>query len=167
MGDKHRSRTGTDRIDDGQAMTDETLQTYVEEISETVFGRNFKHRAVFNPRLKTTGGRYFLDDHHLDFNRLFLSDMRTFRGIVIHELCHYHLHLLGKGHRHGDADFKEWLQRYGGLRYCPRLEGTIKSKKIHLYECSECWTLYRRKRRMDPDRYRCGKCKGKIFYKSS
>ena len=146
-------------------MTNEQLQQYVEQLSLDVFALPFRHKAVFNERLRTTGGRYFLTDHHLDFNRSYLVDHKIFRGIVIHELCHYHLHLLGKGHRHQDHDFKEWLRRYGGLRYSPRLKEN--EKKNHLYECEKCGTLYRRKRKMNPERYRCGQCRGKIFYKSS
>ena len=116
-------------------MTNEELQQYVEQLSLDVFALPFRHIAFFNDRLRTTGGRYFLTDHHLDFNRSYLADRHIFRGIVIHELCHYHLHLRGMGHRHQDQDFKEWLQRYGGLRYSPRLEET--EKKNHLYECEK------------------------------
>ncbi|WP_035395671.1 SprT family protein [Exiguobacterium sp. OS-77] len=146
-------------------MTNEQLQRYVEQLSLDVFSLPFRHKAYFNPRLKTTGGRYFLGDHHLDFNKRYIDDMKVFRGIVIHELCHYHLHLAGMGHRHQDQDFKEWLERYDGLRYSPRRQED--EKKSYLYECEKCSTLYRRKRRMNTERYRCGRCHGKIFYKSS
>ena len=47
-------------------MTQEELQQLVEEISLKSFQRPFKHQAMFNPRLRTTGGRYHLNDHHLD-----------------------------------------------------------------------------------------------------
>ncbi|TYO58415.1 SprT family protein, partial [Enterococcus faecium] len=51
-------------------MTQEELQQLVEEISLKSFQLPFKHQAMFNPRLRTTGGRYHLNDHHLDFNRI-------------------------------------------------------------------------------------------------
>ena len=33
-----------------------------------IFQKPFLHQATFNRRLKTTGGRYHLASHHLDFN---------------------------------------------------------------------------------------------------
>ncbi len=39
-------------------MTEAQLQKLVEEISLKFFRRPFRHRAIFNKRLKTTGGRY-------------------------------------------------------------------------------------------------------------
>ncbi len=94
-------------------MTQEELQQLVEEISLKSFQRPFKHQAMFNPRLRTTGGRYHLNDHHLDFNvKLFEeSDKETITGIIKHELCHYHLHLTGRGYRHKDMDFKYLLKK--------------------------------------------------------
>lgn len=49
-------------------MTPFELQELVEKISLEFFDKPFQHKAVFNARLKTTGGRYHLNDHHLDFN---------------------------------------------------------------------------------------------------
>lgn len=71
------------------------LQEYVEKVSLKNFNRPFKHQAVFNTRLRTTGGRYHLESHNLDFNPKILDSfgMTIFEGIVKHELCHYHLHL--------------------------------------------------------------------------
>ncbi len=146
-------------------MTQEELQQLVEEVSLAAFQRPFRHQAVFNKRLKTTGGRYHLADHHLDFNpTLFsLTDQETILGIIKHELCHYHLHLLGRGYRHQDRDFKELLKRCGGLRYAPRIEGTRKtSLRKLLYRCRDCGQLYPRQRRIDITKYRCGRCRGKL-----
>ena len=55
-------------------MTQQELQRLVEELSLSVFNKPFTHRAVFNSRLKTTGGRYHLSDHHLDFNPAMLTE---------------------------------------------------------------------------------------------
>lgn len=49
-------------------MNDQALQRLVEKISSEDFGRKFKHRAFFNGRLRTTGGRYRLQDHDIEIN---------------------------------------------------------------------------------------------------
>ena len=36
--------------------------------------------------------------------------MEELIGVIKHELCHYHLHIEGKGYRHRDADFKNLLK---------------------------------------------------------
>lgn len=139
-------------------MTNEALQQLVEKISLEFFKRPFIHRAYFNARLKTTGGRYHLKDHHLDFNpRLLNLDETVLIGIIKHELCHYHLHLTGQGFEHKDESFKKLLAQVGGLRYTPRLEGA----KYH-YQCQDCGQLYYRQRKMNLRRYCCGKCKGRL-----
>ena len=51
--------------------------------------------------------------------------------IIKHELCHYHLHLEGKGYKHRDQDFKELLQKVGASRFCsPLPESSVKEEKI-------------------------------------
>lgn len=54
-------------------MNEQELQRLVEDISQTVFDKPFRHRATFNRRLRTTGGRYHLNSHNLDFNPLVLE----------------------------------------------------------------------------------------------
>lgn len=41
-------------------MNEQELQKLVESISLKYFNKAFKHQAIFNTRLKTTGGRYHL-----------------------------------------------------------------------------------------------------------
>ena len=41
-------------------MTNEELQLLTEKLSLHFFRKAFKHKAIFNPRLRTTGGRYLL-----------------------------------------------------------------------------------------------------------
>ena len=69
------------------------LTEYVQEVSREDFDRVFRHEARWNPRLRTTGGRFFPKDGHLDFNPKMLEvhGLELFRKIVRHELCHYHL----------------------------------------------------------------------------
>ncbi|WP_208560935.1 SprT family protein [Marinilactibacillus kalidii] len=141
-----------------------TLQKLVETISMRVFSKPFEHQAIFNPRLKTTGGRYFLKTHHLDFNPLVLEvlGMETFEGVIRHELCHYHLHLEGKGHRHKDQDFKQLLKEVDGLRYTPALKERKQVNELWKYHCKNCLQIYYRKRRINTTRYVCSKCRGTL-----
>ncbi|RHF41988.1 SprT family protein, partial [Lactiplantibacillus plantarum] len=102
-------------------MTDLELQQLVATISMRDFHRPFQHRAYFNARLRTTGGRYQLASHDIDINPKMLTDFdeATLIGVIKHELCHYHLHLTKRGYRHRDADFKRLLAQVGGSRYAP------------------------------------------------
>jgi SprT-like protein len=147
-------------------MTNEELQQLVETISKTYFGKTFNHQATFNPRLRTTGGRYLLATHNIEINRTYYEEygLDELIGIIKHELCHYHLHLEGKGYRHRDRDFKELLHQVGAPRYCTPLQtAKISVKKIQVYQCTECDTLFHRKRRVNTNRFVCGKCRGKIM----
>ncbi|WP_410771804.1 SprT family protein [Fontibacillus sp. BL9] len=146
-------------------MNDKQLQIWVEEISLRSFGVPFRHRARFNGRLRTTGGRYFMKSHDIEINpaQLETYGMDEVEKIIKHELCHYHLHLTGRGYRHRDPEFKALLQKVDGSRYCQSLPGQARRKPLpYRYKlvCSSCGMEYLRKRRVDPKRYRCGKCKG-------
>ena len=139
-------------------VNNQELTHLVQQISLEFFKRPFLHRALFNKRLKTTGGRFHLNDHHIDINPLLLNvDKAILYGVIKHELCHYHLHLEGKGYRHADQDFKKLLQAVGGLRYTPRLQ----QPKFH-YQCIVCQQDYFRIRRLNVRKYACGKCAGRL-----
>lgn len=143
-------------------MTEEELQQLVETTSWEFFGKPFVHQALFNARLRTTGGRYHLKDHHLDFNpKMAVRNYETFVAIIKHELCHYHLHLENKGYRHKDTDFKELLTKTGGLRYAPDIQ--VK-RRFHVYKCQHCQMSITRQKRMNTQRFVCGKCGGKLLY---
>lgn len=146
-------------------MKDSELQHLIEEVSIQVFQKPFLHRASHNKRLRTTGGRYMLSDHSIQINPLVfaLHGEEELIGVIKHELCHYHLHLEGKGYQHRDRDFKMLLQQTNSPRYCRPLATTNrKSAVIHKYVCQSCSLIYHRKKRMDVLKYRCGKCAGKI-----
>lgn len=139
------------------------LIEYVRQVSQEDFGREFRHTAHWNKRLRTTGGRFFPGDGHLDFNPKIYEyfGLEVFRKIVRHELCHYHLYYEGKGYQHKDADFKQLLKAVDGLRYAPSLpQKPKKSLNFLLYRCQHCGQDYIRKRRVDTKRYRCGRCRG-------
>lgn len=144
-------------------MTNEELQRWVEDISVRSFGRPFRHKASFNGRLRSTGGRYLLRSHNIEISRRQWEEYGhdEVEKIIKHELCHYHLHLLGKGYRHRDADFKTLLGLVGGSRYCQAVEGANRRLPYrYKLQCVSCRMEYLRKRKVDPRRYACGKCRG-------
>jgi len=148
-------------------MEDKELQKWVESISIEWFGKPFKHAASFNSRLRTTGGRYLLGTHNIEINKKYLDQFGETEliGIIKHELCHYHLHIEGKGYQHRDAEFRELLKKVGAPRFCsqlPEVKSKRKIRKILLYTCTSCNLMYHRRRMMDTDRYVCGKCRGKL-----
>ncbi|WP_409296570.1 SprT family protein [Peribacillus sp. SCS-26] len=149
-------------------MNDQDLQRMVESVSLSVFGKPFKHKALFNPRLRTTGGRYLLKSHNIEINRKYYEQYgeSELTGIIKHELCHYHLHLEGRGYKHRDQDFRKLLSETGSPRFCQSLPQQKKEKrrKQLRYMCSGCGQIYIRKRRVDTTRFVCGKCKGKLIY---
>lgn len=152
-------------------MEDHELQKLVIKISAAFFGKPFRHRAFFNPKLRTTGGRYLLNTHNIELNKKYLLQLgeEELIGIIKHELCHYHLHLEGKGYQHRDQEFKLLLKKVGAPRFCRRLPETPKkrsSKKILIYECTQCHLQYQRKRSMNTNRFVCGKCRGKLVKRS-
>ncbi|KKK35973.1 hypothetical protein WQ57_21980 [Mesobacillus campisalis] len=149
-------------------MENEELQAMVEKISLKEFGRPFRHQAMFNPRLRTTGGRYLLRSHNIEINKKYLEQLgeNELIGIIKHELCHYHLHLEGKGYKHRDRDFRELMEKVEAPRFCSALpEEKNKRKKqtrVLIYQCTGCHLAYRRKRSIDTSRYVCGKCRGAL-----
>ncbi|WP_332634033.1 SprT family protein [Halalkalibacter flavus] len=146
-------------------MTEKELQRLVEHVSLEKFGWPFKHRASFNNRLRTTGGRYLLRSHNIEINpkQLLYYGAETLVGIIKHELCHYHLHLQGRGYQHRDQDFKRLMEKVGAPRFCEVVPGTVRtSSAIHRYQCENCSLVYKRKRKLDVRKYVCGKCKGKL-----
>ncbi|MBM7663123.1 SprT-like protein [Bacillus mesophilus] len=147
-------------------MTNDELQGLVEEISQTQFHMTFNHQATFNKKLRSTGGRYLLHTHNIEINPRYYEELgiQELIGIVKHELCHYHLHLLGKGYKHRDHDFKQLLKEVDAPRFCSTLQSVENKRQTAqlVYECSKCRQHYTRKRRVNIDRYVCGKCRGKL-----
>ena len=147
-------------------MNDQQLQQLVEKVSLESFGKPFVHVATFNNRLRTTGGRYLLQSHNIELNRKHYEEFgkKELLAIIKHELCHYHLHLAGKGYKHRDEDFRKLLKEIDGSRFCRPLS-TIKKKQLvtqHIYVCCKCAKKYNRKKRVNTNRYVCGSCGGKL-----
>lgn len=150
-------------------MTNQELTELIKEISIVVFHKPFKHQGIFNSRLRTTGGRYLLRSHNIEINPKSYGEFgyAELEGIIKHELCHYHLHLEGRGYKHRDADFRQLLTATGSPRFCSTVGNSSPAKrtKRYVYECISCNTNYIRKIRMNVERYRCGKCSGKLSLK--
>lgn len=146
-------------------MTDKELEELVKSVSLKYFNKPFKHEAYFNHRLRTTGGRYHLNSHNLDFNPKIIKvfGLSVFVDIIKHELCHYHLHLEGRGYRHGDADFKKLLDKVGGLRYTPSIERETGIVVRWIYQCETCERKYHRKRRINVQKFVCSYCRGRLI----
>jgi SprT-like protein len=147
-------------------LENETLQKLVEELSITYFKRPFLHKASFNSRLRTTGGRYLLKTSNIELNKLYYNEhgFEELKGIILHELCHYHLHLMERGYKHEDQDFKILLKHVGAPRYCKPLTQAKKRTLEYKYKyvCTNCSQPYLRKRKIDLKRFVCGICKGKL-----
>ncbi len=146
--------------------TEEDLRQLVVKVSLEDFGLVFQHRCRFNSRLRTSGGRYLLSTHDLEFNPHYMEVVgyQGLLGTIRHELCHYHLHLASKGYRHGDADFKHLLAKVGAPRYA---ESTTIKRNLPIryeYVCTHCETHYMRRRKLNLARYVCGRCKSKLQF---
>ncbi|MEG0259809.1 MAG: SprT family protein [Lysinibacillus sp.] len=145
-------------------MNNEQLQQLVCRISLESFRKPFNHQAYFNKRLRTTGGRYLLQTHHIEINpRAFeLYGTNEVEGIVKHELCHYHLHIEGRGYKHRDQDFRTLLREVNAPRFCSNLYPQVSQKErtriLHTYMCVRCSHKYVRKIRINLKKYCCSKC---------
>ncbi|WP_062350891.1 SprT family protein [Bacillus kwashiorkori] len=148
-------------------MNDNELQKLVEEVSLQFFHSEFKHTAYFNPRLRTTGGRYMLRTGNIEINKKYFDyhGKTELINIIKHELCHYHLHQLGKGYKHKDRDFKMLAKAVGAPRFCTPIPNETKqqNKPFHIYQCVTCSQTYKRQRRINTSRFVCGKCRGKLI----
>jgi SprT-like protein len=141
----------------------------VEQVSQESFGWPFRHKATFNGRLRTTGGRYLLRSHDIEINphHYNLHGLDSMIETIKHELCHYHLHLQNRGYRHQDREFKELLARVGGARYCPDTGLRREVKTKYLYICNGCGLRYDRKRQIDTKKYGCGRCRGQLILQTN
>ena len=141
-------------------MNEHELQQLTEEISRNSFHREFTHKITYNKRLRSSGGRYLLKTGNIEINPLVEQELglEALVGVIKHELCHYHLHQTGGGYRHRDADFKRLLHQVGGSRFVERMK-----EPTFIYECTACHHRYPRIRKMNTNRYVCGKCRGKLI----
>ena len=108
-----------------------------------------------------------LRSHDIEVNPLVFEKygMDELLGVIKHELCHYHLHIEGKGYQHRDTDFRELLKLTNSPRFCSTLVGrnVRKSKKRYTFSLLQCFQLYQREIRLNTRKYRCGKCLGDLM----
>ncbi|ASK61242.1 SprT family protein [Virgibacillus phasianinus] len=142
-------------------LNEKELYALVQKISLNYFGKSFKDQVRFNSRLRTTGGRYIPSKRIIELNPKYVLETNEaeFIGIIKHELCHYHLHIEGKGYKHGDSAFKMLLKETGSPRHCTPLPSSKRENKHH-YICKSCSHVYKRQRRVNINKYRCGRCGG-------
>ncbi|SFB38975.1 SprT-like protein [Lentibacillus halodurans] len=147
-------------------MDEKELNELVQKLSIKFFGKRFDDQVKYNHRLRTTGGRYIPAKRTIELNPKFVLEFEDEEviGILKHELCHYHLHIEGKGYKHGDRDFKNLLKETGSPRHCSPLPSSEKRFK-YTYECKNCHHVYKRVRKVDVKKYRCGKCRGELIMK--
>lgn len=147
-------------------MNNQALQQLTEQIAIKDFGVPFKHRIYFNRRLRTTGGRYMLRSHDIEINPKQYEHFgeEALIQIIKHELCHYFLHLSGRGHQHKDRDFKLLAKKVGAPRFCQPTE-SYASRANYEYQCRSCKTSFIRIRKVDVTKMRCGRCGGRLQLK--
>lgn len=143
-------------------MSSQELYDLVNRLSKEFFHIPFKHIVKFNHRLRTTGGRYLPRIKTIELNPKYVVEMdaQEFIGIIKHELCHYHLHIQGRPYQHRDKEFRALLKETNSPRFCNPLPSEKQFR--YIFTCVSCGLLYRRKRKIDVKKYRCGKCSGKI-----
>ena len=143
--------------------TNVELLELARNVSIQNFCRPFLHDCRFNSRLRSIGGRYLLQSHDIEINWRYALQV-GWDGLIDtikHELCHYHLHMTGKGYRHRDKDFQLLLARVNGVRYADRSALHLRAYRYE-YLCQSCGTKYLRRNRMNVKKFVCGKCKGKL-----
>ncbi|MET3683965.1 SprT-like protein [Alkalibacillus flavidus] len=144
-------------------MDQQTLEQLTNELSEQYFHKPFLDHVTFNRRLRTTGGRYIPAKRVIEINPKYVTELGedALKGIIKHELCHYHLHIEDKPYHHRSAEFRRLLQVTGAPRFCGPLPSEATKKRV-IYQCKDCRAQFERKRRMDTKRFRCGRCGGRI-----
>lgn len=146
-----------------KTLSEAILVERIDQLSRKYFNKPYQDQAKYNYRLRTTGGRYIPSERLIEINPKYVLEMNDVEvvGIIKHELCHYHLHVEGKGYKHGDKEFKDLLKKTNSPRHCNPLPS---ERDVYRYEykCQGCEHLYQRKRRVNLSRYRCGRCRGML-----
>ncbi|EKU47123.1 hypothetical protein C273_07782 [Staphylococcus massiliensis S46] len=107
-----------------------------------------------------------LKSHNIEINpkQYQVYKEQAVKEIVLHELCHYHLHLEGKGYQHRDQDFKQLCKKVGAKRHCKPTE-EYEDRVNYIYQCLNCKRTFKRIRKVNTRKMRCGRCKGKLIIK--
>lgn len=116
-----------------------------------------------NGRLSLSLGRFTHTSKKaikMDFSKNLVKyyDMEEILGTIKHECIHYALFLKNKPFDDGDEYFEKELKKHGA----PSTHTGAYHGKLHEYKC-DC-SKHRQVRRMNVDRYHCGRCKSKYKY---
>ncbi len=117
------------------------LTDYVKTVSIEDFGWKFKHQALWNKRLRTTGGRFFPRMAMILIpNSMRNMALKPFENCP-YELCHYHLIFQGKGYSIL-IEISSLLAKVDGLRYAPKMQKRSGGELLHSIGVS-CGHTYR------------------------
>lgn len=88
-----------------------------------------------------------LGSRNIEINKKYFEQLGEAEliGIIKHELCHYHLHIEGKGYKHCDKDFRDLLKKVGAPRFCSVLpeekKRRSKQKFIFISAAAASWPI--------------------------
>lgn len=149
--------------------TEKALEQAAQEFLKEAFDMDLEIPVKINGRLKVVYGRYkyFMysrEPIQIEISKEYITycSDEEILGVLKHECVHYALHQLGKPSNDGDKFFEETLSAFG----IPAT-GTIDHKGLmHIYECIECKSVYRRLRKVARGgRCKCKKGGGQLDYK--
>jgi SprT-like protein len=151
--------------------SNELLRDLANKLSQRFWQKDCPIPVVWNGRLSKAMGR-FLFSHkgkkHLPLRiemskhaAQFLTD-DLFNAVLLHELCHYHLFVLGMPCDDHHPVFEKELRRVGAIS---TNTVQIPQKGFQLF-CSQCKKSIGTRTRINTARYLSGCCKAKIIKKS-
>lgn len=141
----------------GDCVTDDMdLQPLLQRLSLELFDKPFLGRVHFNSRLRTSAGRFLASSQTIEVNPAYVraNGEAGLIDTLKHELIHYHFPRAGHG-----PSFRAEAARVKCNRFCSPLPGTAPRLR---YICRKCGLVYLRRRRVNVERMRCGKCRGKL-----
>ncbi len=132
------------------------LLTLVQDLSVLHFAKPFNGQVRWNARLRTSAGRCVHPAGSIELNPRYMDyyGEQALIDTLKHELIHYHYPKAG----HGPV-FQREAQRIGCQRHCLPLPGQV---TFYVYKCQDCGQGYRRRKRVNLRKYRCGKCRGRL-----
>lgn len=121
-----------------------------------------------NGRLKKVLGRFVIDRYYggseprvieLSKDLIRYYDKETIISVLKHECIHYALFILGQPFDDSDRIFIDTCKKLGAS-----LTKQIHFKgQIHIYTC-DCGSEFKRLRKLNEEKYRCGECKSKLSF---
>lgn len=137
-------------------MQPKDLLLLARQLSLIHFAKPFLGQIRWNARLRTSAGRFVHSASCIELNPHYMAyyGEQELVDTIKHELIHYHHPRAGHGpifHREAD--------RIACRRHCQPLPGQI---YYYVYMCQDCQQRYRRRKRVNLYKYRCGRCRGHL-----